>query len=90
MLTRLQPLLRNRNCDRIELEHMSTITIPKTFKIGEEPVVVFPLKKWKKIEEDLENLEMHYYSKHLASEIAKRRKTKELVSLEKLLKKYRI
>lgn len=68
---------------------MATITIPKTIKIGKEPVVVFPLKKWKEIEENLENLEM-YYSERLAKEIAKRRKSGETVSLESLLKKYRI
>lgn len=69
---------------------MNTITIyDKSIKINKEPVVVVPLKKWQAIEHELEDLEM-YRSVKLAKEIAKRRKEKSSVSLEKLLKKHHI
>lgn len=48
-----------------------------------------PLKKWQKIEEELENLEM-YRSEALAKEIQKRRKEKGTIPLKNILKKYRI
>lgn len=57
--------------------------------LEKEGVVVLPLRKWRVIEEDLEDLEM-YRSVLLASEIARRRKEKKSVSLEKVLKKYNI
>lgn len=71
------------------MANINTLNTLKTIKIGKEPMVIFPLKKWKKIEEELENLEM-YYSERLSKEIAKRRQEKETVSLERLLKKYRL
>lgn len=54
-----------------------------------EPVVVLPLKKWKNIEDDLEDLEM-YRSAGFANEIAKRRKETKTIPLNHLLKKYKI
>ena len=36
---------------------MAKIIEKNLIKIGEEPVVILPLKKWKKIEETLEDLE---------------------------------
>jgi len=70
--------------------NMNTITVyNKSIKISKEPVVVVPLKKWRAIESELEDLEM-YRSAKLAREIAVRRKEKATVPLEKLLKKYRI
>lgn len=69
---------------------MNTIIVyDKSIKINKEPVVVMPLKKWQTIESELEDLEM-YRSVKLAKEIAKRRKEKTTVSLEKLLKKHHI
>ncbi|MBM4177533.1 hypothetical protein FJ208_01910 [Candidatus Gribaldobacteria bacterium] len=52
-------------------------------------VVILPLKKWKNIENDLEDLEM-YRSTRLAGEIKERRKDKLTVALDCLLKKYKI
>lgn len=54
-----------------------------------EGMVILPLKKWKSIEGDLEDLEM-YRSANFAKEIASRRKTTKTVPLKKILKKYRI
>jgi len=68
---------------------MANIVLPKSAIKEKEGIVILPLKKWKKIEEELEDLEM-YRSERLAKEIEKRRKEKEPVSLEKLLKKYHI
>ena len=68
---------------------MVNIILPKSAVREKEGIVILPLKKWKKIEEELEDLEM-YHSERLAKEIEKRRKEKKSVSLEKLLKKYRI
>jgi len=48
-----------------------------------------PLKKWKEIEQQLEDLEM-YRSENLAKEIEKRRKAKKTISLKSLLEKYHI
>jgi len=62
--------------------------ISKNFQIN-EGVVILPLKKWKEIEEELEDLEM-YRSKTLPKEIEKRRKEKKVIPLESLLKKYKI
>lgn len=66
------------------LNHNSnTITLPRSaFKEG-EGVVVLPIRQWKKIEEALEDLEMHR-SESFAKEIAKRRKEKKAVPLEKI------
>jgi len=68
---------------------MANITLPKADIREKEGVVILPLEKWRKIEEKLEDLEM-YRSESLAKEIEKRRKEKETVPLEKLLKKYHI
>lgn len=71
-------------------ESMNTITIPKNLiKIGKESVVILPLKKWQKIEMELEDLEM-YRSVKLTKEIAQRRKEKAVVPLKNLLNKYKI
>lgn len=69
---------------------MNTITIPKNLiKIGKESVVILPLKKWQKIEMELEDLEM-YRSVRLTKEIAQRRREKTAVPLKNLLNKYKI
>lgn len=65
------------------------IKLPKSLIKKKEGVVILPLKKWKKIEQNLEDLEM-YRSESLPKEIEKSRKEKETVPLEKLLKKHRI
>jgi len=65
------------------------IVLPKSIIREEEGIVILPLKKWKIIEEQLEDLEM-YNSKSLAKEIEKRRKSKKTISLKSLLKKYQI
>ncbi len=51
---------------------MKNITLSKEDVRETEGVVILPLKKWKKIEEDLEDLEM-YRSENLAKEIKKAR-----------------
>jgi len=65
------------------------ISLPKSAIREKEGVVILPLRKWVEIDEALEDLEM-YRSESLAKEIAKRRKIKETISLERLLKKYHI
>lgn len=67
----------------------SIITLPKSALREKEGVVLLPLKRWKKIEEDLEDLEM-YRSQNLAKEITKRRKEKKTAPLRGLLEKYSI
>jgi sensor domain CHASE-containing protein len=57
-------------------------------KIGKEPVVILPIKKWREIENALEDLEM-YSSENLRRSIAKARKEKKTIPLGALLKKYR-
>jgi len=54
-----------------------------------EGVVVLPLKKWKSIEDDLEDLEM-YRSNNFVKEISDRRKESATIPLTKLLQKYKI
>jgi len=66
---------------------MTNITLPESVIREKEGIVILPLKKWKKVEEELEDLEM-YRSEGLAKEIEKRKKEKKTISLEKLLKKY--
>lgn len=74
---------------------MATKTTDNTITLSEKAVrriggmVVLPLRKWEQIEENLEDLKM-YRSESLAEEIAKRRKEKGAVPLEKVLKKYNI
>lgn len=68
---------------------IKTIAVPRSALREKEGVVILPLKKWRKIEEELEDLEM-YRSTKLAREIEQRRKEKGVVSLGKLLKKHHI
>lgn len=70
-------------------QNTKTITLPTSAIREKEGIVILPLKKWKKVEQALEDLEM-YRSESLAKEIGKRRKAKETASLKKLLKKYHI
>jgi len=63
---------------------LKNIILPKSAIREKEGVVILPLKRWKEIEEGLEDLEM-YRSETLAKEIEKRRKEKKTVSLKKLL-----
>ena len=65
------------------------IVLPKSAIREKEGIVILPLKKWKIIEEQLEDLEM-YNSESLAKEIEKRRKSKKTIPLKSLLKKYQI
>lgn len=58
-------------------------------KIGKEPVVVLPIKKWREIENALEDMEM-YTSEKFRKDIEKARKEKKVISLEKLLKDYNL
>ena len=62
------------------------ITLPRPIINQKEGVVILPLKKWKEIEDKLEDLDMAR-SKKLAKEIAKARvevKKGEVVTLEEL------
>jgi hypothetical protein len=55
-------------------------------KIGKEPVVILPLKKWKEIGEWLEDLE-----ERIRFEIAyKESRGEKLISLEELKRKYNL
>jgi hypothetical protein len=55
-------------------------------KIGKEPVVILPLKKWKEIGEWLEDLE-----ERIRFEIAyKESRGEKMVSLEELKRKYNL
>lgn len=54
-------------------------------KISSEPMVIFPLKVWKVVEERLEDLEM-MESKTLRKKIAKARAEKKRYSLEQVKK----
>ena len=66
-----------------------TINLPKSALKEKEGIVVMPLKKWRQIEEDLEDLEM-YRSEGLSREISQRRAEKKTISLNTLLKKHHI
>jgi len=66
-----------------------SIVLPKSAVLKKEGIVILPLKKWKEIEQQLEDLEM-YRSENLAKEIEKRRKAKKTISLKSLLEKYHI
>ncbi len=70
-------------------QNTKNIVLPKSAIKQGQGIVVLPLEKWREIEQTLEDFEM-YSSKGLAKEIDKRRKEKEVVSLEKILKKYHI
>jgi len=65
------------------------IVLPRSTIRKKEGIVILPLNKWKKIEEELEDLEM-YRSEKFVKEIEKRRRQKETISLKKLVKKYHI
>ena len=70
-------------------ENTKNIVLPKSSIRAKEGVVILPLKKWREVEEALEDLEM-YRSEALEKEIKSRRKKKETVPLEKVLQKHRI
>ena len=70
-------------------QNSKTLVLPRSFIREKDGVVILPLKKWEKMKKELEDLEM-YRSEKLAKEINKRRKEKETVPLEKLLKKYHL
>jgi len=63
--------------------------LKKLFLSSVDEMVILPLKKWKIIEGNLEDLEM-YRSAGFAKEIAARRKETKTVSLRDILKKYKI
>lgn len=65
------------------------IVLPRSAIKEKEGIVILPLRKWKRVEEKLEDLEM-YRCERFAREIGKRRKEKETIPLKKLLKKYHI
>lgn len=73
----------------MDFQNPITISLPKSAFKEKEGLVLVPLKKWMKIEEDLEDLEM-YRSETLVQEISKRRTDEKTVFLDTLLKKYRI
>lgn len=54
-----------------------------------EGMVILPLKKWKNIEADLEDLEM-YRSANFTKEITSRRKETKTIPLTELLRKHKI
>ncbi len=64
-------------------------SLKKLFLNASDGMVVLPLKKWKVIEEDLEDLEM-YRSANFTKEITNRRKETKTISLAKLLQKHKI
>lgn len=70
-------------------QNTKSIVLPKSAIQGKEGIVILSLKKWKEVEEALEDLEM-YQSESLVKDIAKRRKDKKTVPLSRLLKKYHI
>lgn len=57
-----------------------------SIKVGKEPVVIFPLREWKKIEETLEDLE-EAVRFNIAFEESR---GKKLISLKKIKKKYKL
>ena len=63
------------------------LRVPKS--IQNKGMVILPLRHWRKIAEDLEDLAM-YRSKKLAKEIAVRRNYKKSIPLKKILEKYKI
>lgn len=67
------------------------ITLPRASIFRKEGVAILPLKRWKEIEDELEDLEMTK-SKKLAKEIAQARtevKRGKVVTLEELEKEIR-
>lgn len=73
----------------MDFQNSITISLPKSAFKEKEGVVLVPLKKWMKIEENLEDLEM-YRSETLVREVSERRTNEKTVPLNTLLKKYRI
>jgi len=55
-------------------------------KIGQEPVVILPLKKWKEIEETLEDLEEAVRFNKAFEES----RGEKFISLEEIKKKYKL
>ena len=70
-------------------QNINNITLPRSAIKEKEGIVILPLKKWKKVEKALEDLEM-YQSESLVREIEKRRREKETIPLKKILKKHHI
>lgn len=71
------------------IQNTKNITLPKSAIREKEGVVILPLEKWKKVEGELEDLEM-YRSEGLAKEIERRRKEVKdgkKITLEELEKK---
>lgn len=71
-----------------KLKYLASITLPKSVIREKEGVVILPLRKWREIEDALEDLEM-YHSGRLAKAIEKSRKEVkkgEVISLEELEK----
>ena len=65
---------------------MAKVIEKNSIKVGEKPVVILPLKEWKKIEETLEDLE-DAVRFNMAIEESR---GKKLISLEKIKKKYKL
>ncbi len=65
---------------------MAKIVEKNSIKIGKEPMVIFPLKEWKKIEETLEDLEEAVRFNRAFEES----RGEKLISLEEIKKKYKL
>ena len=65
---------------------MAKIIEKNSIKIGKEPVVIFPLREWKKIEETLEDLEDAVRFNRAFEES----RGEKLISLEEIRKKYKL
>ena len=65
---------------------MAKIIAKKSIKIGKEPVVIIPLKKWKEIEELLEDLEDTFRFNQAISDP----KNQRLIPFEKVKKKLKL
>ncbi|PIZ01241.1 hypothetical protein COY61_00205 [bacterium (Candidatus Gribaldobacteria) CG_4_10_14_0_8_um_filter_33_9] len=65
---------------------MAEVIEKNSIKIGKEPVVIFPLREWKKIEETLEDLEDAVRFNRAFEES----RGEKLISLEEIRKKYKL
>ena len=65
---------------------MAKVIEKNSIKIGKEPVVIFPLREWKKIEETLEDLEDAVRFNRAFEES----RGEKLISLEEIKKKYKL
>jgi len=65
---------------------MVKIIEKNSIKIGKEPVVILPLKEWKKLEQTLEDLEEAVRFNIAFAES----RGKKLISLEEIKKKYKL